>query len=134
MFFKKNKHQTGPSHHSVLLQDGMKCLNNRADSHLTGQVECEMEGVGNGAWVNRGFCDTPPPLPRVVSTIYNTHPRFEGSADGVYKLDSLATFPEAPASTEQSLVKDRRGCCSFIKGRNPFVSVLLFLLHLLKQE
>ncbi|XP_056903628.1 polycystic kidney disease 2-like 1 protein [Takifugu flavidus] len=94
----------------------MKCLNNRADSHLTGRVECEMEGVGNGAWVNCGFCDTPPPVPRVVSTIYNTQPHFQGSGDGMYKLDPLPTFPEEPASAEQSLVKKRRGCCSFIKG------------------
>lgn len=95
----------------------MKCLSNRADSHLTGQVACEMEGAGKGAWVNHGFCGTPPPAPRVVSTIYNTQPHFQGSAEGIYKSDPLATFPEAPASTEQSPVKKPKGCCSFIKGK-----------------
>ncbi|CAG04724.1 unnamed protein product [Tetraodon nigroviridis] len=94
----------------------MKCQNNRADSHLTGQVECEMEGAGKGAWVNHGFCSTPPPIPRVVSTIYNTQPHFPGSVEGVYKLDPLVTFPEAPAFIEQNPGKKRKGCCTFIKG------------------
>lgn len=91
----------------------MKCLSNRADSHLTGQVEYEMEGEGKGAWVNHGFCSTPPPVPGGVSTIYNTQPHFQGTVEGVYKLEPLVTFPEAPASTE---LKKRKGCCSFIKG------------------
>ncbi|KAM9344848.1 polycystin-2-like protein 1 [Symphorus nematophorus] len=94
----------------------MKCLNNRADSHLTGQVECELDSVGNGAWVNQGFCGSPPPLPRAVSTIYNPQPLYQGSMDSIYKLDTLSPFPEEPASTDQSLVKKHRGCCSFIKG------------------
>lgn len=97
----------------------MKCLNNRADSHLTGQVECELDSVDNGAWVNQGFCGTPPPHPRAVSTIYNPQPLFQGSMDSIYKLDPLETFPEVPPSADQSLVKKRRGCCSFIKGGNP---------------
>ncbi|XP_049456856.1 polycystic kidney disease 2-like 1 protein [Epinephelus fuscoguttatus] len=92
----------------------MKCLNNRADSHLTGQVE--LDSVGNGAWVNHGYCGSPPPLPRAVSTIYNPQPLFQGSMDSIYKLDSPGPFPEEPPSTDQSLVKKQRGCCSFIKG------------------
>ena len=99
----------------------MKCLNNRADSHLTGQVE--LDSVGNGAWVNQGYCGSPPPLPRAVSTIYNPQPLFQGSMDSMYKLDTPGPFPEAPPSAEPSLVKKQRGCCSFIKGRNPFNSV-----------
>lgn len=101
----------------------MKCLNNRAETHLTGQVECEMEGMDNGGWVNQGFCSSAPRLPRAVSTIYNPQPQFQGSLDSLHKLDPLGAFPEresSPASTEQSLVKKQRGCCSFIKGRNPF--------------
>ncbi|XP_049926448.1 polycystic kidney disease 2-like 1 protein [Epinephelus moara] len=92
----------------------MKCLNNRADSHLTGQVE--LDSVGNGAWVNHGYCGSPPPLPRAVSTIYNPQPLFQGSMDSIYKLDNPGPFPEEPPSTDQSLVKKQRGCCSFIKG------------------
>ncbi|KAM7409108.1 hypothetical protein PAMA_002695 [Pampus argenteus] len=88
----------------------MKCLNNRADSHLTGQVECELDAMGNGAWVNQGYCGSPPPLPRAVSTIYNPQPLFQDS------MDSPSRFPEEPESAEQSLEKKRRGCCSFIKG------------------
>lgn len=95
----------------------MKCLNNRADSHLTGQVECEMEGAGKGAWVNHGFCSTSPPVPGGVSTIYNSQPHLQGSVEGMYKLEPLVTFPEATASSEQNLLKKRRGCCSFIKGK-----------------
>ncbi|XP_070834158.1 polycystin-2-like protein 1 [Chaetodon trifascialis] len=94
----------------------MKCLNNRADSHLTGQVECELDSVGNGAWVNQGFCDSPPPLPRAVSTIYNPQSLFQGSMDSMYNLDTLGPFPEEPPSSDGSLVKKQRGCCSFIKG------------------
>ncbi|XP_040906119.1 polycystic kidney disease 2-like 1 protein [Toxotes jaculatrix] len=97
----------------------MKCLNNRAESHLTGQVECELDSVGNGAWVNHGYCGSPPPLPRVVSTIYNPQPLFQGSMESMYKLDTPGPFhppPEEPPSAEQSQVKKQRGCCSFIKG------------------
>ncbi|KAG7229937.1 hypothetical protein INR49_009657 [Caranx melampygus] len=95
----------------------MKCLNNRAESHLTGQVECELDAMGNGGWVNQGFSGSPPPFPRAVSTIYNPQPLFQGSMDSIYKLDTPGPFhqpPEEPASSEQSLVK-KRGCCSFIK-------------------
>ncbi|KAK2824027.1 hypothetical protein Q5P01_021202 [Channa striata] len=95
----------------------MKSLNNRADSHLTGQVE--LDDVGNGAWVNRAYCGSPPPLPRAVSTIYNSQPLYQGSTESMYKLDAPGLFhhsPEEPQPTEKSLVKKRRGCCSFIKG------------------
>ncbi|XP_073338526.1 polycystin-2-like protein 1 [Pagrus major] len=94
----------------------MKCLNNRADSHLTGQVECELDSSGNGAWVNQGFCSSPLPLPRAVSTIYNPQPLFQGSMDSIYKLDTLSPFPEEPPSADQNLMKKQRGCCWFIKG------------------
>ncbi|KAF7666868.1 hypothetical protein LDENG_00089920 [Lucifuga dentata] len=96
----------------------MKCLNNRAESHLTGQVECEMDGMGNRAWVNQAYCGSPPPLHRAVSTIYSPQSLFQGSMDSMYKLpvDTPSPFPEEPESLDQSLVKKRRGCCSFIKG------------------
>ncbi|XP_053188741.1 polycystic kidney disease 2-like 1 protein [Scomber japonicus] len=94
----------------------MKCLNNRADSHLTGQVECELDAMGNGAWVNQAYCGSPPPPSRAVSTIYNPQPIFQGSMDSMYKLDTPSPFPEEPESADQSVVKKRRGCCSFIKG------------------
>lgn len=122
-----------PTHPSSPLThpDEMKCLNNRADSHLTGQAECEMEGAGKGAWVNHGFCSTPPPVPRVVSTIYNTQPHVQGSGEGMYKPDPLVTFPEAPSSTERSLVKKRKGCCSFIKGKKNlnYLNTLFYYIY-----
>uniref|UniRef100_A0A8C2X4A3 Polycystin 2 like 1, transient receptor potential cation channel n=1 Tax=Cyclopterus lumpus TaxID=8103 RepID=A0A8C2X4A3_CYCLU len=92
----------------------MKCPNNRADSHLTGQVE--LDSMANGAWVNQGYCGSPPPPPRAVSTIYNSQPLFQGSMDGMYRLDSPGPFPEEAPSTDRSLGKEQRGCCSFIKG------------------
>ncbi|KAM4607907.1 polycystin-2-like protein 1 [Polymixia lowei] len=94
----------------------MKCLNNRADSHLTGQVECELDSLGTGAWVNHGFCGSPPPSSHAVSTIYNPKPLFQGSIDGVCKLDSPGPFPEEAESPDRSMVKKRKGCCTFIKG------------------
>ncbi|XP_008299247.1 polycystic kidney disease 2-like 1 protein [Stegastes partitus] len=92
----------------------MKPLNNRAESHLTGQVE--LDSVGNGAWVNQGYCGSPPPPPRAVSTIYNPQPLYQGSMDNLYKLDTPGPFPEEPPSTDLGLTEKRRGCCSFIKG------------------
>ncbi|XP_078128892.1 polycystin-2-like protein 1 [Sander vitreus] len=92
----------------------MKCRNNRADSHLTGQVE--LNSISNGAWVNQGYCGSPLPLPRAVSTIYNPQPLVQVSMDSMYKPDIPGPFPEEPPSTDQSLVKKQRGCCSFIKG------------------
>lgn len=119
------------------VSNSMKCLNSRADSHLTGQVE--LEGVSHGAWVNQGFCGTPPPLPRVVSTIYDPKPLYGSSMDSIYKLDPLGVFPEAPPPppplppppppNDHSLVKKQRGCCSFVKGRNP-VSPVYYLIFL----
>lgn len=98
----------------------MKCLNNRAESHLTGLVEPQNDvAAGNGAWVNQGFCDTPVPIPRVVSTIYSPNPLFQDSVDSVYKMESIGPLPEAPPPphSDQSLVKKRRGCCSLLKGQ-----------------
>ncbi|KAJ0004973.1 hypothetical protein NQD34_011187, partial [Periophthalmus magnuspinnatus] len=84
-----------------------------AGSHLTGQVE--LESVGNGAWVNQAYIGTPPPIPRVISTIYDSQPVFQGSMDSIYKPGSPSPFPEPPDSTEP-MGKKQRGCCSFIKG------------------
>ncbi|KAM9726878.1 polycystin-2-like protein 1 [Menidia menidia] len=94
----------------------MKCLNNRAESHLTGQVECELGSMGTGAWVNHGYCASPPPLPRAVSTIYSPQPVFHNSMDAMYKKDAPDRFQEEPSSSDQKVMKKRGGCCSFIKG------------------
>ncbi|KAJ3610234.1 hypothetical protein NHX12_022328 [Muraenolepis orangiensis] len=91
-------------------------MNNRAESHFSGQMERELERVGNGAWVNQGFCGTPPPLPRVVSTIYDPQSVFpgSGSVDSVCIPD--AGTPQLFKEQPESPVKKRRGCCSFVKG------------------
>ncbi|XP_013875367.1 polycystic kidney disease 2-like 1 protein [Austrofundulus limnaeus] len=96
----------------------MKCVNNRAESHLTGQVESEVDGTvnGGGGWVNHGYRGSPPPIPRVVSTIYSPQTHFQGSTDGVYKLDPPGPEEPSSSSSGQVIMKKRRGCCSFIKG------------------
>ncbi|XP_028982895.2 polycystic kidney disease 2-like 1 protein [Betta splendens] len=93
-------------------------MNNRADSHLTAQVECEMDRLGNGAWVNQGYCGSPPPT-RTVSTVYAPQTLYKGPTESMYKLDTPAPFlhpSEGPQSTEKPLVRKQRSCCSFIKG------------------
>ncbi|XP_061693168.1 polycystin-2-like protein 1 [Syngnathoides biaculeatus] len=92
----------------------MKSLNNRADSHLSGQVECELEKVGS--WVNRAYIGNSPPLPRVVSAVYNPEPQFPGSMEGLYNVDPASPFSGGPHSADKIMAKERRGCCSFIKG------------------
>ncbi|XP_062422535.1 polycystin-2-like protein 1 isoform X1 [Pungitius pungitius] len=92
----------------------MKRLDNRAESHLAPQVE--FDTMGNAAWVNQGYCESPPTLPRGISTIYNSQPHFQGSTDSMYKLDTAGAFLEEPPSADRSLMKKQRGCCSFIKG------------------
>ncbi|XP_061645923.1 polycystin-2-like protein 1 isoform X2 [Phyllopteryx taeniolatus] len=92
----------------------MKTLNNRADSHLSSQVECELENMGS--WVNQGYIGNSPPLPRVVSTVYNPEPHFQGSMEGTYNVDTHGPVSQEPHSAEKILVKEPRGCCSFIKG------------------
>ena len=100
----------------------MRFLNNRSESHLSGQVECELERVGTGAWVNQGFCGTPPPLPRVVSTIYDPQPLYPslGPMDGVRAMPDpgpLNSFKAQPEVPDGRSSKKRRGCCSFVKGK-----------------
>ncbi|XP_015235701.1 PREDICTED: polycystic kidney disease 2-like 1 protein [Cyprinodon variegatus] len=93
----------------------MKCLNNRAESHLTGQVESELDIMANGAWINRGYCGSPQPLPPVINTIYGPQPPFPGFMDSAYKLDPPGQIQKEPCTAERTKMKKRRGCCS-IKG------------------
>ncbi|XP_023183642.1 polycystic kidney disease 2-like 1 protein [Xiphophorus maculatus] len=85
----------------------MRRLNNRAESHLTGRAESELDAMTDGGWVNHGYCGSPAPQ---VSTIYSLQP---ASVDRDDKLDRIQ---EEPGSSEQSPVTKRRGCCSFIKA------------------
>ncbi|XP_037533787.1 polycystic kidney disease 2-like 1 protein [Nematolebias whitei] len=95
----------------------MKCLNNRAESHLTGQVESQVDSLVNGGgWVNHGYRGSPPPIPRVVSTIYSPQSHFQGSVDSVYKLDTPGRITEEAPSSSSDQVSKKKSCCSFIKG------------------
>ncbi|XP_051935332.1 polycystic kidney disease 2-like 1 protein [Hippocampus zosterae] len=92
----------------------MKSLNNRAESHLSSQVECELENMSS--WVNQGYIDNSPPLPRVVNTVYKPQPLFQGSMESIYNVDIPRPLPEEPHLADKILSKERGGCCSFIKG------------------
>ncbi|XP_067092732.1 polycystin-2-like protein 1 [Osmerus mordax] len=94
----------------------MKRLNNRAESHLSGQAECELDSLGKGSWVNQGYCGSPPPLPRVISTVYNPQPHFQGSFNSMSKLNTPDSFPVKPDPLDLGVDKTRPGCCSFFKG------------------
>uniref|UniRef100_A0A8C7F0Q5 Polycystin 2 like 1, transient receptor potential cation channel n=1 Tax=Oncorhynchus kisutch TaxID=8019 RepID=A0A8C7F0Q5_ONCKI len=60
----------------------MQRLNNRSESHLSGQVECELDSLGKGSWVNQGYCGSPLPIPRAIS-----------SFDSMCKLTTPSPFP-----------------------------------------
>ncbi|XP_074532307.1 polycystin-2-like protein 1 [Halichoeres trimaculatus] len=90
----------------------MKHWNNRAESNLTGQVDCELDGRSMGAWVNQGFCSSPPPVAPGVGTVYNLKPQM----DNIYRLDTPSQFPEGTKSADQSLERKQKGCCFSIRG------------------
>ncbi|XP_055757871.1 polycystic kidney disease 2-like 1 protein [Salvelinus fontinalis] len=95
----------------------MQRLNNRSESHLSGQVECELDSLGKGSWVNQGYCGSPPPIPRAISTVYNPQPLYpQGSFDSVCKLTTPSPFPTEVKPLETGSEKRRGGCCSFFKG------------------
>ncbi|XP_053730690.1 polycystic kidney disease 2-like 1 protein [Synchiropus splendidus] len=94
----------------------MKRLSNRAETHLTGQTECEMESMGSSGWVNPAYTDSPLQFPRAVNTIYDPQPVFQNTKDSGYKLDKPSSFIEEPLAPDHIHVKKSRGCCSFIKG------------------
>ncbi|CDQ58575.1 unnamed protein product [Oncorhynchus mykiss] len=96
----------------------MQRLNNRSESHLSGQVECELDSLGKGSWVNQGYCGSPPPIPRAISTVYNPQPLYpQGSFEGMCKLTTPSPFPTEVKPEETGSDKKRGGCCSFFKGR-----------------
>ncbi|KAM8852625.1 polycystin-2-like protein 1 [Synchiropus picturatus] len=94
----------------------MKRLSNRAETHLTGQTECEMESMGSSGWVNPAYTDSPLQFPRAVNTIYDPQPVFQNTKDSGYKLDKPSSFIEEPLAPDHIHVKKSGGCCSFIKG------------------
>uniref|UniRef100_A0A8C8ICF6 Polycystic kidney disease 2-like 1 protein n=1 Tax=Oncorhynchus tshawytscha TaxID=74940 RepID=A0A8C8ICF6_ONCTS len=106
----------------------MQRLNNRSESHLSGQVECELDSLGKGSWVNQGYCGSPPPIPRAISTVYNPQPLYpQGSFDSMCKPTTPSPFPTEVKPQETGSGKKRGGCCSFFKGRNWFTTVGLLL-------
>nr|XP_046213675.1 LOW QUALITY PROTEIN: polycystic kidney disease 2-like 1 protein [Oncorhynchus gorbuscha] len=82
----------------------MQRLNNRSESHLSGQVECELDSLGKGSWVNQGYCGSPPPIPRAISTVYNPQPLYpQGSFDSMCKLTTPSPFPTEVKPQETGL-------------------------------
>ncbi|XP_019902754.1 polycystic kidney disease 2-like 1 protein isoform X2 [Esox lucius] len=95
----------------------MQRFNNRSESHLSGEVECELDSLGKGSWVNHGYCGSPLTLPRAVSTVYNPQAIYPpGSFDGMCKLATLSPFPTEVNPPDTSAPKKRGRCCSFFKG------------------
>ncbi|KAB5581636.1 hypothetical protein PHYPO_G00178050 [Pangasianodon hypophthalmus] len=84
----------------------MQHVNGRAESHLSSQVECELESVGKRAWVNQAYCGTPPLVRHSVNTVYNVPSHF--GTPNPYQA-------EATVLNQQE--KKKSGCCSaFLKG------------------
>ncbi|XP_053358417.1 polycystic kidney disease 2-like 1 protein [Clarias gariepinus] len=86
----------------------MQHRNIRAASHLSSQVECEMESVGKRGWVNQAYCGTPPLANHSISTVYpNISPHF--GAPDPYQTEAMAL--------NQQPEKKKSGCCSaFLRG------------------
>ncbi|MCI4376314.1 hypothetical protein PGIGA_G00187190 [Pangasianodon gigas] len=85
----------------------MQHVNGRAESHLSSQVECELEIVGKRAWVNQAYCGTPPLVRHSVSTVYNVPSHF--GTPNPYQAEATVL--------NQQQEKKKSGCCSaFLKG------------------
>ncbi|KAJ8014337.1 hypothetical protein DPEC_G00039190 [Dallia pectoralis] len=95
----------------------MQRFNNRSESHLSGEMECELDSLGKGSWVNQGYCGSPLTIPRAVSTVYNPQPIYtQSSFDGMCKLATLSPFPAEINPPDTSSKEKRGGCCLFLKG------------------
>ncbi|XP_060782070.1 polycystin-2-like protein 1 [Neoarius graeffei] len=85
----------------------MQYVNSRTESHLSNQVECELESVGKQGWVNQAYCGTPPLVGHSVSTVYNISPQF--GASNSYQAETMVL--------NQQPEKKKSGCCSaFLRG------------------
>ncbi|XP_026794476.3 polycystic kidney disease 2-like 1 protein [Pangasianodon hypophthalmus] len=85
----------------------MQHVNGRAESHLSSQVECELESVGKRAWVNQAYCGTPPLVRHSVNTVYNVPSHF--GTPNPYQAEATVL--------NQQQEKKKSGCCSaFLKG------------------
>ncbi|XP_030628303.1 polycystic kidney disease 2-like 1 protein [Chanos chanos] len=72
----------------------MQQLNNRAENHFSSLVECELENLGRGAWVNRAYNDSPPPAQHhSISTVYSPRPLLHSSLDSGSKLSVPNPYP-----------------------------------------
>lgn len=85
----------------------MQHVNGRAESHLSSQVECELENVGKRGWVNQAYCDTPSLERHPISTVYHIPPR--AGASNPYQAEATML--------NQQPAKKKSGCCSvFLRG------------------
>ncbi|KAI1894633.1 hypothetical protein AGOR_G00117770 [Albula goreensis] len=87
-------------------------LNNRAESHFSPTMDCELDNIGGDGIVNLGYSCSPPLSP--LSTIYNPKPMLENPYDSSCKLDLPA--PVTAESKARSTKQEEKvtGCCSFI--------------------
>ncbi|XP_066535300.1 polycystin-2-like protein 1 [Hoplias malabaricus] len=91
----------------------MQKLNNRAESHLSTEVECELDTLGKRGWVNQAYCSTPPPVRRSISTVYNPQLLFHSSMDNTNKLSTPNPYP-AENSKVHLYEKHSSSCCSAV--------------------
>ncbi|KAG9344332.1 hypothetical protein JZ751_011001, partial [Albula glossodonta] len=87
-------------------------LNNRAESHFSPTMDCELDNIGGDGIVNLGYSCSPPLSP--LSTIYNPKPMLENPYDSSCKLDLPA--PGTAESKARSTKQEEKvtGCCSFL--------------------
>ncbi|XP_035387623.1 polycystic kidney disease 2-like 1 protein isoform X1 [Electrophorus electricus] len=93
----------------------MQHLNTRADSHLGGQGDCELDTFGKGGWVNQAYSGSPPPVQHSISTIYSPQPLFHSPLESMSKLST--PNPGEGSMLSQPLATKSSGCCSsFLRG------------------
>ncbi|XP_064173028.1 polycystin-2-like protein 1 [Anguilla rostrata] len=87
-------------------------LNNRAESHFTPSLECELDSLGGEGVVNLGYSRSPPLSP--LSTIYNPKSVLANPYGSSCKLDLPAPVAAESKSPSDHQGKPSTGCCSFI--------------------
>ncbi|CAM4726777.1 unnamed protein product [Leuciscus chuanchicus] len=97
----------------------MQHFNNQAENQLGNTAACELDDFEKGAWVNQAYSDSPAPIRRPISTIYNPQPMFHSSLENMNQLN-LPNPYLAEDKVRTHPTEEKSGCCSFflkaIKG------------------
>ncbi|XP_061084725.1 polycystin-2-like protein 1 [Conger conger] len=87
-------------------------MNNRAETHFSPTLECELDNMGGEGIMNMGYSRSPPLSP--LSTIYNPKPVLANPYDNTCKLDLPAPVTPETKTPIDHQGKPSTGCCSFI--------------------